>query len=65
MPFICDHVTEKCFEPAGDYRTACSHAVGHSWHAECLGGRCDRFADWGDKQNPRPLNPTYVKHVEI
>lgn len=61
---ICDHVTEKCFEPSATHKEPCFHATEHPEREDCLGGRCDRHADWGDGQMPRPLNPIYVKHVE-
>lgn len=60
---ICDHVTEKCFEPVGAWKEPCPHAITHEWSMECLGGQCHRFAH--EVENNKLAGVIFVKHVEI
>jgi hypothetical protein len=62
---ICNHVTEKCFESSPTHKNPCPHAVEHGYRPDCLGSRCDRWADWDEKDMARPVNPVYIKHVKI
>jgi hypothetical protein len=63
---ICDHVTEKCFEPNERYKEPCPHAIAHDPLPTCVGKRCDRFAVPKDgKETEELIGSIFTKHVEI
>ena len=62
---ICDHVTEKCFEPVGAWKNPCPHAIAHEPTIECVGTQCQRFAHEEDTYERKLIGIVYMKHVEI
>lgn len=59
---ICDHVQESCFEPHGNFKEPCPHAVAHEAKFECQFGRCERLLKFVDGVASGVI---FVKHVEI
>lgn len=62
---ICDHVTEKCFEPTDSWKEPCPHAVGHDTTIECAGTQCQRFGVLDDNSVLKRESLIWMKHVEI
>lgn len=60
---ICDHVTEKCFEPIGAWKEPCPHAVAHNETTECKGRQCQRFAI--PDGNMKLHGIIFINHTEI
>lgn len=60
---ICNHVTEKCFEPIGPWKEPCPHATAHEPTIECMGSQCQRFAT--EDEEKRLIGKIFIEHVEI